>query len=572
MFDMILIKKNFFLIACFLPFICIGVYAQQTGKWGDQGDGTFRNPVIAGDYSDPDMVRVGNDYYMVSSTFESYPGVTVLHSKDLINWTTIGAALKDLVAVDSAYSYAKMNRYNQGAYAPTINYHNNRFYIFVNLYTDGFYVATADNPAGPWKSEYLKDKNGRKLRVKGWTDPCPFWDEDGKAYLASSHPGREYWYSYLFQMSSDGSMLLDADSTHMAQSGIQYLYPNGGTLFSPYHSSEGNRIFKRNGYYYLQHIEFTNRGHGEGTYILRSKNIYGTFPDRKSGIPGNIGDYELFAVEKVTDRAHLRVPGQGGYVTTPDGRWFWMGQFTRDASCGRSPVLVPVTWINDWPVIGVNIKDMQGETAWQLPKPIEGYPIQTPCISDEFNCNKLASAWSWNHQPRNDKWSLAERKGWLRLKAFHTVNHSGFFKAGNTLNQRHFRTDTTIATIKFDISKMADGQKAGLAHFNGGKQYGFLAIEQVGNSRYLIYEENGKEIHGDILRAKIIYLKSTVLLDDKAHFSYSVDGVHFIEFGNSYKVQPGNFRGDMIGIFTYNNKQDKGQVDVDWFHYDIKNK
>mgnify|MGYP000289530515 FL=1 len=147
----IMMKLNFF----FLIIAVLGetMSAQVTGRWGDQGGGTFRNPVIAADYSDPDPLRVGDDYYLVASTFESYPGVTILHSKDLVNWTTIGAALTDLVAVDSAYSVKRMERYNGGAYAPTISYHRNKFYIYVNLYTDGFYMATADNPKGPWKRQ-----------------------------------------------------------------------------------------------------------------------------------------------------------------------------------------------------------------------------------------------------------------------------------------------------------------------------------------------------------------------------------------------------------------------------------
>ena len=185
------------------------------GRWGDQGDGTYRNPIIAADYSDPDPLRVGDDYYLVASTFESFPGVSILHSKDLVNWTTIGAALTDLGSVDSAYTARKMERYNGGVYAPTISYHNGKYYIYVNLYTDGFYMATADNPEGPWKSGFVKDKYGRRLKVTRWSDPCPFWDEDGKAYLVASHPGKKYWYSYIFQMSEDGTTLSDADSAHM---------------------------------------------------------------------------------------------------------------------------------------------------------------------------------------------------------------------------------------------------------------------------------------------------------------------------------------------------------------------
>ena len=224
---------------------------EVTGRWGDQGDGTFRNPILRADYSDPDPLRVGDDFYMVASTFEDYPGVTILHSKDLVNWQTIGAAFHHLDQVSDDYTWRRMRRYNGGVYAPTISYHDGCFYIYANLYTDGFYMATATDPAGPWTEQLVKDKYGRPLRVLHWSDPCPFWDDDGKAYLMSSHPGREFWFSYLFQMSANGTQLLDADSAHIAQQNTLYQWPDGGTCVSPYHSSEGNRIFKHDGYYYL---------------------------------------------------------------------------------------------------------------------------------------------------------------------------------------------------------------------------------------------------------------------------------------------------------------------------------
>ena len=133
---------------------------KPTGQWGDQGDGNFRNPILRADYSDPDPLRVGNNYYMVASTFEDYPGVTVLHSKDLVNWQTIGAAFTHLNQVSDDYTRRRMRRYNGGVYAPTITYHNGRYYIYANLYTDGFYMAWADKPEGPWHA--LSD-GGRQL-------------------------------------------------------------------------------------------------------------------------------------------------------------------------------------------------------------------------------------------------------------------------------------------------------------------------------------------------------------------------------------------------------------------------
>ena len=547
--------------------------AQHTGYWGDQGNGTFRNPVIAADYCDPDPLRVGDDYYLVSSTFESFPGVSILHSKDLVNWTTIGAALKDLELVDPAYTASKMERYNGGVYAPTISYHNGKYYIYVNLYTDGFYVAIADDPRGPWKSGFVKDKHGRPLKVTRWSDPCPFWDDDGKAYLVASHPGREYWYSYIFQMSQDGTTLLDADSAHMDKKNFLYKYPNGGTVISPYHSSEGNRIFKRNGYYYLQHIEFTNMGQGEGTYIFRSRNLYGTLLDGTPGSPGNPGKYEVFTIEKVKSRDSLRVPGQGGYVDTPDGRWFWMGQFTRDYACGRPPHLLPVTWIDDWPVIGVDIKGKEGQMAWQLPKPIQGYSPTLPQGSDNFDNDELHPQWMWNHVPDSSKWSLTERPGYLRLFSSST-NGRGFFKTPNTINQRYMRSDSAVVTIRMEITGMNNCQKAGLAHFNGGKNYAFIAVSKHENIYKMEFEMNGQSMIGVELRSiqSELFLRTCMGIEDKAEFQYSFDGITYHKIGNLYSMKAANFRGDMIGVFTYNDKEQGGFVDIDWFHYQINNR
>ena len=550
------------------------ISAQMTGPWGDQGDGTYRNPVIAADYSDPDPLRVGDDYYMAVSTFESYPGVTILHSKDLVNWTTIGAALTELADVDSAFTFRRMNRYNGGTYAPAITFHNGLFYVYVNLVTDGFLVATARHPAGPWKSQFLKDKYGRPLRVPRWTDPCPFWDDNGKAYLMSSRPGRKYWYSYIFQMSEDGTTLLDADSAHMALKDTLYQYPNGGTLVSPYHSSEGNRIFKRNGWYYLQHIEFLNAGLGEGTYVFRSRHLYGTQPDGTPGKPGHPGEYEIFAVNRIKHRDSLYLPGQGGYVDTSDGRWFWMGQFNRNYACGRPPHLLPVTWVDDWPVIGVDVKGKEGQMGWLLPKPVQGvFPRSLPQGSDDFSEVALHPRWMWNHVPDDGMWFLTERRGYLRLRAFPTVDRKGFFKAGNTLNQRYMCALSATVTVKMEITGMADGQKAGLAHFNGGKTYAFIGVVQEGGRCMLSVEMNGLETGNRPLEqgVQVVYLRTVWGLEDKVAFQYSTDGTVFHELGGAYPVTPGNFRGDMVGIFTYNDAEAAGYVDVDWFHYDVTN-
>jgi beta-xylosidase len=541
-------------------------YGQQTGYWGDQGDGSFRNPVLAADYSDPDVVRVGNDYYMVASSFESSPGIPVLHSRDLVNWTTIGAVFSDTSKLGPEMNWDRMGRYKLGLYAPSIRYHDGKFWVFVNSNSDeGFLMATAKDAAGPWTVNRIKDKHGKPLRVPGWTDPCPFWDTDGKAYLATSHP-RGDWFGYLFQMTPDGTQLLDGDFDTMSLRTESLPWPDGGTVYSPFHSTEGNKIYQHDGFYYLQHIEFTDKGHGHGTYFLRSRHLYGTKPDGTSGRPGNPGEYEIFSADRVSG-AGQTLPGQGALVDTPDGRWFWVAQFNRYGSDGRTPNLLPVTWVNQWPVIGVDIRDNHGAMAWQLPKPIAGQPIEFPQgNSDSFNTPHLSPEWEWNHQPRADHWSLTERPGFLRLHAFPPAK-PGFFSAGNTLAQRHLRSASTVITIEIELDGFADGQDGGLAHFNSGLHYATLGVVQKGPQRTLQYTEDGKATVSDmsLVGVRKLWLRSSAGFDDLNHYSFSLDGSHFTDFGETYKLRVGNYRGDMVGIYTFNPLRDAGFMDVKSF-------
>ncbi len=577
------VKWNLFLMfallmCCLLAFCCQSplLADEQTGKWGDQGDGTYRNPIIAADYSDPDVIRVGNDYYMVALTFESSPGITVLHSRDLVNWDTLCGVFEDMSKVGPEFDYTKMARYGEGLFAPSIRFHDGKFYIFVNSHSgEGFYCATAVNPTGPWTVTQIKDKNGKPLRTNGWTDPCPFWDDDGKAYLASSRPGAK-WYSYLFQMSPDGSQLLDADVDKMNVSGAAYAFPDCGTLFSPFHSSEGNKIYKRNGYYYLLHIEFLNSGHGAGTYVLRSRYLYGTKPDGTPGGPGDIGQYDLYKFGSVGPDGQ-DIPGQGGLVDTPDGRWFWIAQFNRYGSDGRTPNLIPITWIDDWPVPGVNVVGEHGTMLWQDQKPISGESPRLPLGSDDFDSPKLSPKWLWNHQPRADAWSLSERPGWLRLHSFKPLRHDDFFSVGNTLCQRFMRSEHTTAIVKLDITGMAEGQEAGLAHFNNGKNESTIGVILTGGIKEMVYGENTNGIaQVDPVSlppsATTLWLRTDVGFDNVNNFSYSTDGRTFVPFGGHFLLKTGKYRGDYVGIYTFDHSGEGGSVDIDWFHYTVQNR
>jgi beta-xylosidase len=561
-------KVHIFVI--FLAGISPLVSAQETGKWGDQGDETFRNPIIAGDYSDPDPIRVGEDYYMAASTFESSPGVTILHSRDLVNWEYAGSVFDDLTEVDPAFRWDRMDRYGEGAFAPALRYHEGKFWVFVNFYTDGFFMATTSHPSEKWEIHQITDRDGKPLRTLYWTDPCPFWDDNGKAYLAASRPG-DQWFGYLFEMSPDGKQLLDAEVDHMNQQDIVYRYPLGGTLYSPFQSTEGNKIYKKNGYYYLIHIEFLPDGQGCGTYVMRSRHLYGVKENGEPGGPGDPGVYEIYKIgEDGCEGINQEFPGQGGLVSTPDGRWFWIGQFNRiNTDKYRVPHLVPVTWIHNWPVFGSDIQNGKGHMRWELPKPIQGFPPAYPYFSDEFEDPHLHPAWLWNHQCDTTRWSLEE--GRLRL---HASKAKEFFQAPNTLNQRHFKGDSSLVTAKLLLHGMAHRQIAGLAHFTGGTSFALLGVEVDKGRFQLLYESNGSR--KSLLQLppgqESIYLRTHVEMDMRVRWYYSLDGRDFNLLAPVYEIQAGGFRGNMVGVCSYNPKKEEGFVELDWFRYRVFHK
>ena len=527
----------------------------NVGPWGDQGDGTYRNPILPADYSDPDVIRVGSDYYMVSSTFQLSPGVVVLHSRDLVNWETIGYVIPDMLVCGPKYRWDRMGNYNQGIYAPSIRYHDHQFYVFVNSHGgEGFFMCTASNPAGPWTAAIMVDKNNKPLLGSTWSDVCPLWDDDGKAYLAAAERGKGL---LLFQMRPDGKQLLDADV--MDKDGM------GGTRFWPYVGTEGNKLYKWNGYYYLFNVDFQGKGPlgpGCGSYLKRSKNLYGTKADGTPGGPGHAGTYELRTLGSA-------IPIQGAFVDTPAGKEYFVAQFGALDTAGRHPYLLPVTRVNGWPIPGSNPEDANNKAAmvWRGPKPITGMPVLFPQGSDEFDGPTLSPRWQWNHQPRPEFWSLTERPGFLRLKAYNPIEPGNFFKAGNTICQRYFKSDSVQADIKFDLAKMADGEEAGLAHFDGGKDYATIGVIQSGTERSIRFNKNGAITPGPAVTGATIYLRTHVDAKSTATFSYSFDATIFTPFGDAYQLKSANFRGDYIGIYNYNNLGAAGYIDVDWFHY-----
>lgn len=357
---------------------------EDTEGWGDQGNGTYRNPVLNADFSDPDVIRVGSKYYMVASDFH-FLGMQVLESDDMVNWRYVS----QIYCRFDEPGWDDNGHYAGGSWAPAIRHHNGLYYVYFCTPDEGLYMSTASDPRGPWAPLHLVK------RVAKWEDPCPFWDEDGQAYLGRSKHGAEP--IIVHRMSADGKQLLD-EGTTVYQGPI----------------AEGTKFMKRNGYYYLI-IPEGGVGTGWQT-VLRAKNIYGPY-ERK--------------VVLEQGSTNINGPHQGALVDAPDGSW-WFYHFQETPVLGRVVHLQPVRWQDDWPLMGVdydgngigepvaewNLGRNQGDRLLDSDKnhePVLMIPVTQP--SDDFSSPALGLQWQWNHNPVDTHWSLKEKKGWLTLKA-----------------------------------------------------------------------------------------------------------------------------------------------------------
>ncbi|MDP9080001.1 MAG: glycoside hydrolase 43 family protein [Bacteroidota bacterium] len=496
-------------------------------NWGDTGNGFYHNPLIPADYSDIDCIRVGTVYYAISSTFQYSPGLVILVSKDLVNWRILGHVVKDLRQISPEMNWDKMNRYGKGIWAGAIRYHAHKFWIYFGTPDEGYFMSTAKNAGGPWAPLHCV------LPQKGWDDCCPFWDNDGQAYLIGTHFSENYKV-HLFKMTTDGKQLIKGTDCVIHQS----------------KGSEANKLYKINGTYY--HLFSEVRNNGRALMMERSKTLYGPYKAAK---------------QLSYTQPDVNEPNQGGLVQTQNGDWFFLTHHGTGDWSGRVISLLPVNWLNGWPMIGkVTPPEQMGKMAWSGKMPFVTADRAIYQTSDEFNLPELQPQWEWNYQPRDDKWSLSNRKGWLRLKAFKTITAGGLLKAGNTLTQRSLRTKTNEVIIRLDVSGMANGQKAGLAHF-GAPDYAAFGISCKGAAKQLEFIKNGLVEEGEIFSGKEIWLKSRWGLDGKSRFYFSPDGSNYRPFGRVYQMAWESYRGDRIAIYSYNELSDAGYIDVDFFHY-----
>jgi beta-xylosidase len=524
--------------------------AEFTGFWGDQGNGTYINPVLNADYSDPDVVRVGEDFYMVCSEFH-FMGMPVLHSRDLVNWTIIGRVYD---AIRFAPEYDTNERYAGGSWAPSIRYHDDKFWIYFCTPDEGLFMTMAEKPEGPWEPLH------QVVKVPKWEDPCPLWDDDGQAYLARSQHGAGP--IIVHKMSPDGKALLD----------------DGFTVYTG-PVAEGPKFMKRKGFYY---ISIPEGGVSSGWQtVLRSKNIYGPYEKRVVLETGSTG---------------INGPHQGGIVDTPNGEW-WFFHFQHIFSLGRVCHLQPVRWINDWPVMGVDMdRNGIGEPVYVWEKPDVGkeYPIAVPQTSDEFNNPELDFQWAWNHNPANEAWSLTEKPGYLSLGS---SQGTSLQRAKNTLTQKVMGNKGEATTLLV-TEDLADGQKAGLCLF--GRQYNSLGIAKE-NGELAVFADINGDITRKPIKGKKIYLRVVMVSDpgtmsrpgrDRTQsppegeqgapqnsrfrfpamtgnhrFYYSTDNKEFYPLGEKFAATFGNWKGPKVGLFSYHEFGNGGTALFDWFHY-----
>jgi len=532
-----------------LHILCISLHAQNDNAGGnyiskvwvaDNGNGTYKNPVLNADYSDPDAIRVGDDFYLVSSSFEDIPGLPILHSKDLVNWTIIGHGLTR----QPPFDHFDIPRHGDGVWAPAIRYHNGEFYIYYPDPDYGIYLITSKKAEGPWSEPVLVEGG------KGLIDPCPLWDDDGQLYLVHAFAGSRAGIKSIIVINK-----LNQEGTKVIDEG-KLVYDGHET--DP--TIEGPKLYKKNSYYYI----FAPAG-GVSTgwqLVLRSKHIYGPYERRVVMDQGT---------------TNINGPHQGAWVTTQTGE-DWFLHFQDKGVYGRVVHLEPMKLIDNWPVIGIDKNgDGKGEPALTYKKPNVGkmYSIVTPVESDEFNSNNLGLQWQWmaNQQPT---WYFTDpAKGVLRLFSSKEPGSArNLWDVPNVLLQKFPAEEFMVTTkLSFYPNSKLENEETGLTIM--GLSYACIKLVKKHDGTYLVYavcdnaEKGETEKQNEIKKIddNTIYLRVTINKGGICNFSYSPDGSNFVKAADTFQAKEGRWIGAKVGIFCTRKDQtnDSGYTDFDWF-------
>ena len=507
---------------------CFGAASAQApsspgAPWvADLGDGRYRNPVLHTDYSDPDVIRVGERFYMTASSFTNVPGLPLLESPDLVNWTLVGHALQELVPRET------FNRpqYAKGVWAPAIRHHEGRFYIFYGDPDFGIYVVDAANFRGPWSAPRLL------LAGKGLIDPAPLWDDDGKAYLvhawAFSRAGKNNIIT-LRQMDAGATRLLDS-------AGVDII---NGANYPGHHTIEGPKLYKTAGYYYV----FAPAGGVEQGWqaVFRSRSI--------------TGPYE---VRNVMDQGDTPVngPHQGAWVSAPNGS-DWFVHFQDKGAYGRVVHLQPMAWKEGWPLIGQpGRRAGTGEPVMTYRKPVLGQAVASPASSDDFKSAALGPQWTWSANPQPGWFALDPKAGQLRLYTVASREAEGFVRGSPAILAQRMPASRFLVTTRIRLDRANEGDRAGL--IVNALQYTWLGLRRKAGVTELVWTICGpfgprcQEQSSVVLSPAPEELMLRLFMNEGAfvNFSYSVDGKTFVRAGSPFPVTRGGWVGAQVGLFS----------------------
>lgn len=508
--------------------------AGQTSGTGPSASGGLpgekaKNPVIFADVPDMAIIRVGDIYYMSSTTMHMSPGVPIMRSSDLVNWTLVSYAYDILDDTDALNLENGMNAYGRGSWASSLRYHNGLFYVSTFSGTTGktYIYTTKDIEKGPWKKTSF---------APSLHDHSLYFAEDGKVFMLYG-AGK----IMMVELSADLSGIKPGTTPKVLIENASA--PAGNNIGLP---GEGSQLFKVNDTFYLFNICWPKGGMRTVT-IHRAAQLEGPWE-------GRVG------------LQHLGV-AQGGLISTPEGNWY--AYLFRDyGAVGRIPYLVPVTWENGWPVLGND-----GKVPEQLNLPASKGLIPGIVVSDEFKRHKkdapLPLAWQWNHNPDNRNWSLKRRPGYLRLTTGRI--DSSVLQARNTLTQRCFGPQSSGSTA-IDVSGMKDGDCAGLLLLQ--KNYGWAGVKMENGKKYIVMvgvaSGTPVEMQRLPLTGNIVHLRADCTFSnmaDTASFSYSLDGKKWTRLGGTLKMSytlP-HFMGYRFGLFNYATRSAGGYTDFDYF-------
>lgn len=488
----------------------------------DQGNGKYKNPVIFADFPDPDVIRVGDTYYMVTTTMHHFPGATILKSRDLVNWEYCAQPLAQLATTDRYNMENGQNAYAAGMWACSMKYHDGKFYLLINGNDAGGWLLTATNPEGKWEKKQLS-------RI--YYDPGMLFD-NGKVYVACGIGN--------IQMCE-----LDEDFNFIREQNV--IRDKAGL--------EGCHLYKIGDYYY---IYATYGGWPSGQTVFRSKNIFGPYEEK-------------MLVEKTINNKPNTVH-QGALIDTPAGEWWTIMQEDLGA-LGRMSNLQPVRWVDAWPVVGNNGVPY---STYTKPQTTQAYPVTPLPTNDNFRSYPLGQQWQWNHNPNDGAWTLFERPGWLRLKTSDIATR--LTQARNMLTQRIFvynEKKPSMATVRLDVSHLKEGDRAGICVLQD--PYALLAVEVKDGKRQLVWRQDTLRTNNGFTPSEqtlaididsVVYLRAYVSYGaSMVKFYYSTDNKRFTSIGEQTQLgyNLSVFVGARFGLFCYATEESGGYADFDWF-------